>query len=235
MVWNGRIGTAAVIVVFSIFPMSVVAESSSDDWLRFVCETGIREEQLELDDARLEVDLSGQALAAYEEIYSQIAQLWEQDAIERMVYLEARYDRDAARLALERAGLLLERQEALIEQYRIVCGQTGARGDAARTKQELDRQIEAYREADCEARAKAVEVAKVNLAFDREWLASILELREADVATRPQVILAELELEQEQVRLADAERRARICRQGPGSSGSRQSNGPTTTRSADTR
>ena len=69
-----------------------------------------------------------------------------------------------------------------------------------------------YREADCEIRSKDIEVAEVNLTFNREWLASILDLREGDVATRQDVILAELDVEREEKRLAWGKQRAAACR-----------------------
>jgi len=71
------------------------------------------------------------------------------DAIARMTYLEAKYDRDAARLALERADLVLQRQEALIEQYRIVC-EDRADGEAAEeAARRIDRAHGRYRKAHC--------------------------------------------------------------------------------------
>ena len=69
---------------------------------------------------------------------------------------------------------------------------------------------------DCDQQAKAIEVAEVNLEFNREWLASIRELREGSTgtATAQDVILAELDVKLEERRLADAKARTNACRKG---------------------
>ena len=70
---------------------------------------------------------------------------------------------------------------------------------------------ERYRRADCDQQAKAVEVAEVNLEFNREWLASVLDLRASAVATIQEVLAAELDVTLEEQRLADALARAAQC------------------------
>ncbi len=62
-----------------------------------LCDLTLQEERLELDEFRLALELARSGLAAYEKIYLLIEELWENDATERMIYLEARFDRDAAR------------------------------------------------------------------------------------------------------------------------------------------
>jgi hypothetical protein len=59
--------------------------------------------------------------------------------------------------------------------------------------------------------AKAIEVAKTNLTFNRRWLASIRDLR-TQVSTRQDVILAELNVRHEEQRRDDAQRRTEACR-----------------------
>jgi hypothetical protein len=73
---------------------------------------------------------------------------------------------------------------------------------------ELDRR---YREADCKVRALDIAVVEVNLAHHRENLASVLDLRENDVASRQQVILAERDVELMLKRFEQARQRAARC------------------------
>jgi len=177
-----------------------------------VCLLALEDEKIELEDARLVVELERANFAAYLKIFEMIDRLWEADAIERMVYVKSKYDRDAAELAFEQADLILARQSALIDAYTLACDA----GDSLPDSEERTRKIETahrrYLKANCDAQAKAVEVAEVNLAFDKEWLASVLDLREGAVATRTMVILAELDVEREEKRLADAKRRVEACK-----------------------
>jgi hypothetical protein len=175
-----------------------------------VCPLAVHEAQVELEDAELEARLARSGFAAYESIFALIEGLLQAEAVDKMTYLRARYDRDAARLALERADLLLARQAATVEQYRLACGTAGD-GARARTAAEADA-YRRYLQADCDQQAKAIEVARTNLEFNTSYRDSILDLRQGQVATRQEVILAELDVEQETLRLADARARAESCR-----------------------
>lgn len=177
------------------------------------CDLVIHEERSELETAELTVNLARSDFAAYERIIEMVEGLWQAKAIERMAYIQARYDRDAAKLALEEADLLLERQSALVEQLRLICGPAHAKEDERGRAPAIQEAYLRYREADCDSLAKAIEVAATNLEFDRELLKSVLDLREANVATKPAVILAELEVEREEKSLANARDRARGCRE----------------------
>lgn len=174
------------------------------------CDLMIREEQSEFESAELAVSLARSNFAAYERIMVMIEGLWQAKAINRMTYIEAKYDRDAAKLALEEADLLLQRQSALVEQLRLICGSGGS--EDRRRAGEIRETYLRYRKADCDSLAKAAEVAATNLEFNRELLTSVLNLRENNVATKPDVILAELAVEREEKSLADAKRRADACR-----------------------
>ena len=183
----------------------------ADKPLPALCDLVLEEEQIEMEEFRLDLDLARSGLAAYEEIYQLIEELWENDATERMIYLEARYDRDAARVSLERAVLIVVRQLALIEYYRAACrppegSEVGAPAGALREIRSR------YVEAHCKSLEKAVEASGIRLTFKRQLAESIHELRDGRVATRPDVILADLAVEQEEKRLEDAKTRTEICR-----------------------
>lgn len=175
-----------------------------------VCEVVVYDEQGELEDARHEVDLARSSFGAYERIFVMIQGLWEAKTIAYMDYLKAKFDRDAARLKLEQADLILERQAALVQQYRLVCGGSGG-GDSA-IAGEIRKAFLLYRQADCGSLSKGIEIAGNNLEYNREYLKQIRKLREGRVATNTQVVLAELSVELEEKSLADAKRRTEACR-----------------------
>jgi hypothetical protein len=176
-----------------------------------LCRLVLETEQFDLEDDRLALDLARSNFAAFEEIYKLIEGLWRHEAIPRMAHLEAKHDRDAAELDLQRAHLIVERQEAIVEQYLRVCeawmsGKSWKEDDEA-----IDDAHTRFRELQCAILAKDAEIAAVNLEFDRELLTSVLDLRAGEVATRQDVILAELDVTLEEQRLETGKRRAAAC------------------------
>lgn len=175
-----------------------------------VCELVLHDQLTQLADARIAVDLARSDFAAYERIFAMIQGLRDAKTLPEMDYLKARYDRDAARLTLEQADLLLGRQDALVEQVRLLCG--GA-GNGKRDKAGAIRDAHLrYLRMDCEATAKAVDIADTRLEYHREYLRKIAKLRSESFATHTQVILAELDVEREEKNLADARTRTGACR-----------------------
>jgi len=191
--------------LFSVALLCGCGVSFAADAVRQLCRPQLDESVILLNHATLKVDLARSDLAAFQRIYELIKGLWDADAIPRMVYLEAKYDFDSARLKLEGADRLLERQAALVEQYRLIC-------DGA-SQRSVDAAYERYRRADCEAQARSVAAAEIDLDFSEQFLASVEELRSGEVATLPDVIRAELDVEREKKRLVDARARAAACRQ----------------------
>ncbi len=174
-----------------------------------ICDIVVHDAQQDLEDARLAVDLARSDYAAFEEVFKLIDGLWQADAIEELAYLEGRYERDSARLDLERADLVLERQLALVDSYRLACGVgEPSTGDRESLKQVFRR----YQLADCDQQAKAVEVATNDLEFSQVMRASVLALRQGQVATRQDVIFAERDVDREEKNLADARARTTSCR-----------------------
>lgn len=191
-----------------LFVFAVTAvPAASQDFPMPVCEVVIYDENVELEDFRIDVDLAMSSFEAYQKIFRMIEGLWEGKTIPRMDYIKAKYDQDAAKLELERAELLLERQAALVEQFRIICSSSESDRDRAAREAYLR-----YRKADCGSKAKGIDVAATNLEFYREYLKSILDLRKENYATDVQVVLAELDVELEEKSLADARRRTKTCR-----------------------
>ena len=169
------------------------------------CRALLEDERVQLADLALEVRLAQARLDAFEEIFGLIDGLWQNEAIERMVWLEAKYDRDAARISRDRAGLIVKRQQALIDRLADTCG--GKSGAPAHKRNR-------YRSIQCEQLGRAVEQARIDLEFQQEWLTSVRKLREGSTATATaqDVILARLEVTLEQIRLEDAQGRLKACR-----------------------
>jgi len=191
-------------VIFMASGASVAQELSAP-----VCEIVIQDEKTELEEFMLDVDLARSNFSAYQRIFKMIEGLWEGKTIPRMDYIKAKYDLDAAKLDLEKAALVLERQKALVDQFRLICDRKGTDRDSS--ERAIRQAYMRYRRADCGALAKGIEVAETNLEFNREYLEQILKLRSENFATNTQVILAELDVELEEKRLADARNRTATC------------------------
>ena len=198
-------------VVF-LTPGMWVPSTAAQDLPAAVCRLVIHDELAELEDARISVDLAKSSFSAYERIFKMIESLYGAETVPRMEYLKARYDRDAAKLELESADLILERQESLVQQYRLICGGSGPGGGVQDRSGAVRGAYLKYRRADCNSLAKTIDAASTKLEYYREYLARMLDLRKQNFATHTQVILAELDVEQQEKSLADARRRTATCR-----------------------
>ncbi len=175
------------------------------DGLDPLCPFLLQERQIELDNLELAVQLDQTRLGVAEEVFVLLDGLWNNDAVERLAYLAGKHHRDTARVSLERARRRVERQQAVVEQYRLVC--------STPVEEQLSSAYRRYRETDCEVRALDIKVIEINLEHHRENLASILDLLENEVASRHQVILEERDVELMQKQLEQARQRAARCRQ----------------------
>ena len=205
---RARAGWILVALTVSI---AAPATPSAQDLPLPLCRLVLVTEQFDLEDARLALDLAHTDFAAFEEIYTLIEGLWGHEAIDRMSYLNAKYDRDAAVLDLQRARLFVDRQEAIVEQYDEVCRAWASGKSWNENDEALQRSHERFVRLQCDILVKDAEIAAVKLEFDQELLASVLELRAGEVATRQDVIHAERNVRLEEQRLATGKRRAAAC------------------------
>jgi hypothetical protein len=190
------------------WPATLLADDAPHPLCRFI----LHDERTERDDLELEVGLARSELDAAEQIFLLLDDLWKNDAVERLLFSRGKHDRDVAALELERRRLLLERQVAIVEQYDLFCGAVFADRVTDEDRRAMDVAHRRYRKADCDALAVSVAIAASDLEFQREVLASVVDLRRNDVATRQDVILAERDVEMTEKRQEQAKRRVQRCR-----------------------
>ncbi len=178
------------------------------DGLVALCPFVLHERQTELDDLELAVQLDGTRLELAEETLVLLDGLWKNDAVERLIYLEGKHHRDVAKISLRRARRRLERQQAVVEQYRLVCSDLFAEERAPAKRRALEQAYQRYLDSDCEVRALDVAVIEVNLGHHQENLKSALDLRKNEIVSRKQVILAERDVELMLEQLEQARQRA---------------------------
>jgi hypothetical protein len=197
-----------------VLGVTILSWSASlcDDPTHPYCRLLFREELGDREDLELAVELAASERVATEEIFELLDGLWKHDAVPRLVYLAGKHDRDVAKLEHERQGLLLERQEALIDQLRLVCGEASPGDLSESDRLAYDRAHARYLDADCGRLAKQSAMARVDLAYRQELLESVHDLRENDVATRQDVIRAERDLAKARQRLEQGGPRAERCR-----------------------
>lgn len=176
----------------------------------------LEEERQERDGVSLLLDLARSELVAAEEVYGLLARLWEDDAVERLRYLTGKHQRDSAAIEVERLEQMLAQQEAVIEQYQLICDAASSGSQSDEQRQAIDRAWQRYRRAQCETRARELALAEINLAYHLEVLASFRDLREHDVATRQDIVYSERDVEMSRKTLAQAKRLFESCRQDLG-------------------
>jgi hypothetical protein len=174
------------------------------------CDAAIHEETTELRDARNAESLDQSTYAAYLKIFEMIKEL--RQTIPEMDYIKAKYNRDAAKLTLEKSNLIIERQSALVEQYQAACNKPALNKESGDRLNAIRQAYLRYRKADCDSLAKGIEIAANNLEYNREYLKKISKLHDDKFANNNQVILAELDVEHEEKNLADAKNRTAVCR-----------------------
>jgi hypothetical protein len=199
-----------IVLSLCCFMTAFSSLAAAQDVPEAICRVTVYDKSVELEDSRIAVDLSRSRVDAYEKIFKMIEGLWEGKAIPRMDYIKAKYDLDAARLELEQNGFIVERQAALVEQYRLICNGQAPGGE--NLKDALWKAYVRYRKAECDSLSKGIEVASTNLEYDREYLTNIQKLREENFATNTQVILAQLDVDLEEKSMADAQQRSSACR-----------------------
>ncbi len=179
-----------------------------------VCDLVLAEESLERDDFELNVQLSLSEREASGKIFDLIEALWKNDAVEKIVFLRAKHDRDATRIDHDRARHLLERKEAALEQLTAICeapGGGGQKADAVRRK--AAKAFTRYRLASCDVLADDERRATADLSFSEALRESVRDLRANNVAAEQDVILAERDVEKASKRLDSAHRRVETCRE----------------------
>lgn len=178
-----------------------------------LCQLVIHEVQVARDDLDLDVRTTLSELEASERVYSLLEALWKKDAIERMVFLHGEHDRDTARIDHDLARHLLDREEAILQQYRLICQSVlGGRRDDSSARREAERALARYRKASCEVLATRQRRAATDLAYYKEVLESVRDLRTNAVATEQDVILSERDVETAGKTLAQIQERLQRCR-----------------------
>lgn len=175
------------------------------------CALILHEERAELEQWELAVKLAESRLAAAESIFALVDELWKDELIEQFLHLTAKHERDVAVIDVKRRKLLLKRQDALIEQFEIICSPPAdkqAESDRVARREEARRR---YLQADCHSIGKDLAIAEVDLAYHTEVLASVNDLRENGVATRQDVIRAEEDVELALQRIRHHAPRVQAC------------------------
>ena len=188
----------------------------ADDPHHPLCRLFLHEDQREREARALALDVARSDHAAREEIFTLLDGLWKIQGVERLVYLTGKHERDRAKIEVERLRLHLDSYDAHLEQYRTYCAALASgRSPNGEQAKVIARAWDRYLRADCAAIAQEQAAAEVDVAYEREVLTSVHELRAGEVATRPDVILAELAVRRAEQRLDHARGRFDRCKPTP--------------------
>jgi len=173
---------------FILSVLAAVPAATADNVEHPECALILHQERVELEQWKLAVNLALSRSAAAESIFALVDELWKDDLIEEFTHLTAEHERDVAVIDVKRRKLLVKRQDALIEEYAIICSPPGDKqteADRVARREEAHRR---YLQADCHGIGKDLAIAEVDLAYHTEFLANVNDLRENGVATRQDVI-----------------------------------------------
>jgi hypothetical protein len=193
----------------SLFPPPLVAQEG----FAGLCPLFLQQEQTELEDLELTVRLDETGLEVAEEIFFLVDGLWQNEIVQRLPYLAVKHSRDAAEIGLERSRRQLDRQQAVVEQYHLVCPAPSEGQQTSDARGALEEAYQRYLDADCEVRVLDVAVFEVDLEYQEDVLESALALRQDDIASRQQVLFAERDVQSTLKQLEQARQRVARCRQ----------------------
>lgn len=199
--------TLCALTCMILRPLPLVAQ----DGIAALCPLYLEQTQTELEDLELAVQLDETRLEVAEEIFALLDELWRNDLVERLPYLAVKNNRDVAAVSLERARRQLDRQQAVLEQYRLACSAPSAQDQPSHDGRTPEEAHQRYLDADCHVRMLDVAVFEVDLEYHQEILRSALDLRQDDIASRQQVLFAERDVQVTLKRLEKARQRVVRC------------------------
>lgn len=184
----------------------------ANDELQQVCRLVLHEETNDRDDLALELDIARIQVQATGDVFALVDKLWKENATELLLYLGYKRNRDLALVDEKRAELVLERQEALLEESRLLCQTAGSGESTEKRRSAIGKAHDRYRTLDCERLAKRVEMAKVELDYAERVRDAYIDLRQYAAAAPIEVMEWNYEVAVAKEKLAHAKRRAATCR-----------------------
>jgi len=143
-----------------------------------LCPLFLQQERTELEDLELAVQLDETRLVVAEEIFFLLEGLWQNDLVGRLPYLSAKHRRDVAENGVELARRRIDRQQAAVEQYRLVCSAAPEHEQTSDDRRALEEAHQRYLDADCRVRTLDVTVFEIDLAATRGALPAVGASRE---------------------------------------------------------
>jgi hypothetical protein len=176
-----------------------------------LCPLLLQESRTELEDLELAAQMDATRLEVAEEVFVLLDGLWRNDLVQRLPYLSVKHRRDVAKASLEIARRRVDRQQAVVEQYRLACSAPSEQERSSDDRRSIEEVHERYLDADCEIRVLEVAAFEVDLEYYQEILQSARDLRLNDIASRQQVLFAEQDVQLMLKQLELARQRATRC------------------------
>ena len=123
-------GTSRVLATMVAVQLSAVCLVDADhSGLVVDCRLALSEESIDRDNIVVALDRSRTELDAAQQIFELFDGLWNNDAVERMLWLGSKHDRDLGAVEVRLNLARLERQQLVLEQLRLVCQPSAAAQD----------------------------------------------------------------------------------------------------------
>ncbi len=180
--------------------------------LDLLCPLLEHERQRALDDARLELELVKNEFQSRSDVFDMVEELWRVRSIERETYLDYKRLRDRTGVRIKRVQSQIAQQQAIAEQYELVCGRLRGAAQPEDPAARLATLQAEYRRLDCELLKWDAEIARVDHDVYAEIVEASRTMSESEIKSRFELILDEYDLVQSKARMEGYRRRARECR-----------------------
>ena len=175
-----------------------------------LCTVLLDQARIELEDLEVAVQVHQEESLLAEEIFEMADPLWHDDLLATVARLGAQHRRDTARIVLEIAHRMVDRQRAVLDQHELACSDSSTQEDPD-DRGTIEQARQRYLDADCAVLELEVALSGMNLEYQDEAMTRSQDLLQNDIVNRRQVLFTERDVNVARHRLRLARQRAARC------------------------
>ncbi len=200
----------AITVLCALAVLLLPGPAAAQEGFEGLCTMLLDQARVELEDLELAVQVHREEALLAEEVSEMADRLWQDGVLALVAPLGAQYRRDSARVVLELAERMVDRQRAVLDQHELACWDSATREVPAELGT-IDQARQRYLDADCAVRELEVALGGMDLEYQDEAMSRSRSLIQNDIVPRQQILFTERDVNVARYRLQVARQRAARC------------------------